>query len=405
MNPFTPSNLSEHFCQGVVFPNMTLHRIQANLFGLLVTAAIINSIAWPFTVFLNVMVVLIVKTKRRLQTHSNVLLACLAVTDLMVGLVVQPLYLNITVLLLQGREFNEFCAILYVFVACFATIGSISLCHLALIGGERYFTIKYCFTNQSFMTKTRLIIGSALVWIVHVLSIASSQGIVIVVYWPVVILLVIVLQVLVYRVARRQEQHILAQQVTFEARTKFTKEKKALKLTATILGAVVGCFGMPTLVLFVLRIIDDEKISTDVKTAARFSVILPMILNSVINPIIYTVKNKQFRIAFIEMLLKKSYQEASAYEGRLFGPRNNAVGPQTRRQAEIKCRNQEFRDDNPGPDLEGIVYGTTAVDRNTPSAKNLTPNVLNSADEPRPTQEEETEYREIFSVSYQADGT
>ena len=88
------------------------------------------------------------------------------------------------------------------------------------------------------------------------------------------------------------------------------------------LAAVVGCLGMPTLVLFLLRIIDDEKISSDVKKAARFSGILPMILNSVINPIIYTVKNKQFRIAFIEMLLKKSYQdEASTNEGRLFGPR------------------------------------------------------------------------------------
>ena len=126
------------------------------------------------------------------------------------------------------------------------------------------------------------------------------------------------------------------------------------------------------------RIIYGEKISSGVKTAARYSGMLPMILNSVINPIIYTVKNKQFRIAFIEMLLKKSYQEASAYEGRLFGPRNNAVGPQTRRQAEInewdeqngQCRNQELREDNAAPDLEGIVYGTTTIERNTPSANN-----------------------------------
>ena len=396
MNPFTPSNLSENFCQGFVFADGTLHRIPANLFGLLVAAAIINSIAWPFTVFLNVLVLLVVKTKRRLQTYSNVLLARLAVTDLMVGLVAQPLYLNITVLLLQGKGFDEFCAITYVFGACFVTSASISLYHLALIGGERYFTIKYCFINESFITKTRLMIASALVWIVHVLSIVSSQGRVILVYSaPIVILLVIVFQVLVYREARRQEQHIIAHQVSFEARTKFAKEKKGLKLTATILAAVFGCFAMPILVLFLLRIIDGDKISSGVKTAARSSGMLPMILNSVINPIIYTVKNKQFRIAFIEMLLKKSYQEASAYEGRLFGPRNNAVGPQTRPQAEInerdeqndQCRNQEFREDNPGPDLEGIVYGTTAVGRNTPSAKNVTLNALNGAEKPRPTQE------------------
>ena len=386
MIPFTPSALSENLCQGFIFADATLHRIPANLFGLLVTAAIINSIAWPFTVSLNVLVVVVVKTKRRLQTHSNILLACLTVTDLMVGLVVQPLYLTITVLLLQGKGFDEFCTMSDAFTACVITLASISLYHLALIGWERYFTIKYCFTNESLITKTRLMIGSALVWIVHVLSIVSSQGRVILVYSvPIVILLVIVFQVLVYREARRQEQHIISHQVSFEARTKFTKEKKALKLTATILAAVVGCFGTPVLVMIFVRSIYGEEIPTGAKAAARHIGLLPTILNSVINPIIYTVKNKQFRIAFIEMLLKKSYQEASAYEGRLFGPRNNAVGPQTRRQAEInerdeqngQCRNQVLRGDNPGWNLEVIIHGATFTD-----GKKATPITLNGAEEP-----------------------
>ena len=392
MNPFTPSGLSENLCPGFFFADATLQRIPDNLFGLLITAAIINSIAWPFTVFLNVLVVLAVKTKRRLQTPSNVLLACLAVTDLMVGLVVQPLYLTITVLLPQGKGFDEFCTISDAFTVCLMTSASTSLYHLALIGGERYFTIKYCFANESLITKTRLMIGSALVWIVNVLSIASPQGRVIILYSaPIVVLLVIVFQVLVYREARRQEQHILAHQVSFEARTKFTKEKKSLKLTATILAAVVVCFGAPLLVMIFLRNIYGEEISSVVKAAVRHTGMLPTILNSVINPIIYTVKNKQFRIAFIEMLLRRNYHEATAYERRLFGPRNNAVQPQTRhRQAEITSheqngqgRNQGLREEDPGRDPEVIVHGATFADRNTPGEKNVIRNELNGADEPR----------------------
>ena len=100
-----------------------------------------------------------------------------------------------------------------------------------------------------------------------------------------------------------------------------------------------------------------KKISSAVKTAARHIRFLPPILNSVINPIIYTVKNKEFRIGFIELLLRKSYQEASALEQRILRAGNNAVGPHTRhRQAEIKRheqngqgRNQVPREDNPGP--------------------------------------------------------
>ena len=385
MNPFTPSGLYENLCQSFYFADATLQRIPDNLFGLLITAAIINSIVWPFTVFLNVLVVLVVKTIRRLQTPSNVLLACLAVTDLMVGLVVQPLYLIITVLLPQGKGFDEFCTLSDAFTVCLITSASISLYHLALIGGERYFTIKYCFANESLITKTRLMIGSALVWIVNVLSIASPQGRVIILHSaPIIVLLVIAFQVLVYREARRQEQHILAQQVSFEARTKFTKEKKALKLTATILAAVVVCFGAPLLVMIFLRNIYGEEISSGVKAAVRHTGMLPTILNSVINPIIYTVKNKQFRIAFIDMLLGRSYHEATAYEGRLFGPRNNAVEPQTRhRQPEIKWhelngqgRNQGLREENPRRDPEVIVHGATFAERNTPGAKNVIPNEL-----------------------------
>ena len=42
---------------------------------------IINIIACPFTVLLNVMVIMAVKRRTRLQTNSNILLACLAATD------------------------------------------------------------------------------------------------------------------------------------------------------------------------------------------------------------------------------------------------------------------------------------------------------------------------------------
>lgn len=44
---------------------------------------------------------------------------------------------------------------------------------------------------------------------------------------------------------------------------------------------------------------------------------LPMILNSLFNPVIYTVGKKQFRITFIKLLLTKDVQEAKENE-RLF---------------------------------------------------------------------------------------
>ena len=50
---------------------------------------IINIMACPFTVLLNVMVIMAVKRRTRLQTNSNILLACLAATDALTGLITQ----------------------------------------------------------------------------------------------------------------------------------------------------------------------------------------------------------------------------------------------------------------------------------------------------------------------------
>ena len=54
---------------------------------------IINSITCPFTVLLNVLVIMAVKRRPRLQTNSNILLACLAATDALTGLIVQPSFI------------------------------------------------------------------------------------------------------------------------------------------------------------------------------------------------------------------------------------------------------------------------------------------------------------------------
>ena len=63
-----------------------------------IISIIFNSIACPFTVLLNVLVILAVKSRPRLQSKPNILLACLAVTDALNGLVAQPAFISATTL-------------------------------------------------------------------------------------------------------------------------------------------------------------------------------------------------------------------------------------------------------------------------------------------------------------------
>ena len=59
---------------------------------------IFNSIMCPLTVALNVLVIMAVKRRPRLQSYTNILLACLEVTDALTGLLVQPTYIILRIL-------------------------------------------------------------------------------------------------------------------------------------------------------------------------------------------------------------------------------------------------------------------------------------------------------------------
>ena len=194
-----------------------------------------------------------VKTKRRLQTHPNILLACLALTDLMVGLVTQPLHTTKTIFLLQGKDYHEFCNIEQAFTVSFSAFSFITVCHLLLISGERYLAIKHTFTHATFVTKARVIMSSAVAWITVVIFVLviSHFTIIFFTYIAVIIISIVLLHIFVYKEVRRHEKQILSQQVSMEAREKFKQEKKALKLTTIMLLTIFLCCLLSLIFMFV----------------------------------------------------------------------------------------------------------------------------------------------------------
>jgi len=117
---------------------------------------------------------------RRLRTKSNLSLACLTTTDLVVGLVVQPLQISHNSFILKGetgricgRQFKMTIAITS---SCFVA----TLHHLVVLSAERYLAIKHSFAYENLVTKVRIIVASGLVWAVAIIfsiaySIASQQ--------------------------------------------------------------------------------------------------------------------------------------------------------------------------------------------------------------------------------------
>ncbi|KAL9960036.1 hypothetical protein ACROYT_G033430 [Oculina patagonica] len=179
-----------------------------------------------------------VKTKPRLKTNSNIALGCLAVTDVLMGVIGQPIFAAIMILTQQGDSYNEHCTLQRLSKIVIRSLGAASIRHLVLINVERFIAIRHSFAYTTMLTKARILGSSVLAWITVVftnlpLLIAENNIFLTInnILLCHLIASIVFCQLAVYGETRRHEKQIAAQQVTVEARQKFLKEKKALKLT------------------------------------------------------------------------------------------------------------------------------------------------------------------------------
>ena len=289
---------------------------------------IINVATFPFTIVLNLLVMIAVKTRVRLQSMSNILLACLASTDVMVGLVVQPLRVALFIILLKDETTSGGCLV-HVLAAVFSFILClVSVEHLLLITIDRYFAIMRPYSYDRTVTRARVISGSCLSWILT----AAKQTLwflyrdLFTIVNSVILLLllvgIVVCNVILYFEVRRHEKQIADQQVSLEARENFLKQKRAFKLTMS----VVALLFISYLPIFIFRAVKEPiKNNISLGTFCALSLIPGSLaaLNSLMNPFIYCIRSRQFRVAFIELMMGKSYSEANEFEKKFFG--SNAV--------------------------------------------------------------------------------
>ena len=115
---------------------------------------------------------------------------------------------------------------------------------------------------------------------------------------------------MVYLESRRHEKQIAEQQVSLEAREKFLKEKKALKVSTTIVFILIICY-LPIMTLRVINFaFGVDKISSISTHVIFVSSVSSALMNSFLNPLIYSVRLRQFRVAIIEIILGKNYSRA-----------------------------------------------------------------------------------------------
>ena len=271
-------------------------------------AIISNMITCPMTVFVNLLVIIAVKTKRRLQNSYNILLACLAATDLVVGAIAQPSFIVGEMFLITGGTIYQYCSHYTENVTLFSTPCLASLHLLALLSVERYFAIKYSLRYQEIITKFRLTTAVITCWVTAVIPqiffiaklpfqtvltgscLACSS-----------LLGIIYCHISVYFVSRCHRNKIKIEQVSQDAQKKFLEEKKAAITTSIIIGFVLFSFVPTLLYTFVAPFLVDYYFGN------LFITFKPLLLscvlvNSLCNPIIYCWRSSVLRRAFYQLL-------------------------------------------------------------------------------------------------------
>ena len=188
-----------------------------------VLSIILNLLTCPLTVLLNTLVMIAVKTKPSLQTMHNVILASMAVTDLAVGVVLQPVFIAREIFRLWGGWVLIQCYLNTMTMIITSLLCLKSLFHVVLIALERFIAMKYSLKYNSIVTTRRLAVAIALCWlftgiyfppmfikarITRVFAISTSLAVICFCYLS------------VYFVCRRHLNRIKSEQTSREARKK-----------------------------------------------------------------------------------------------------------------------------------------------------------------------------------------
>ena len=303
--------------------------LQTSIQAVLIFSIVVHFSTCSFTILLNVLVIVGVKTKRRLTTKANILLACLASTDLSVGLLVQPCHVAMEMILLlpSGNvSTSNFCALTEALGWIFDIFCSASLYHLLLISTERYAALKHPIFHNRSVTNTRIVISSVTAWLVTLVTcLVYSISEILVTFSNILrgicVVLISCFCVVVYKEVHGYKKQAMGQHLSREVKKKMFNEIKIVKTTMTIAVTALICY-VPTIAFFMVTgQAGVEGYSPEFSCGFLILATLLSILNSLFNPLIYAVRSRRFRVASIQLLTRQSFHRAQRIDELLFGVR------------------------------------------------------------------------------------
>ena len=252
------------------------------------------------SIFGNALVLVAILKTPSLRSSSILLLCSLAVSDLLVGTLIQPLYIA------SVLTRNELLDSLW-FTVSFAACG-ISLCTITTISVDRFLALHFHMRYPSLVTKSRTVHTIAIIWflifllsgvyylnpLVYFFLIALGVGL--------FLLISIVAYIGIYRIVKRQKLQISTLQQAVQASTTENlsnfKQLKTSALNSFVFFIVMVVFYMPMSIAMTLYLVTENWDSAwGFATTAVF-------MNSSINPVLFC-----WRIGTLRKAVTKTVQK------------------------------------------------------------------------------------------------
>lgn len=293
---------------------------------------------------------------RRLRTITNYFIISLAVSDLLVAFLSMPFRIHHV---LNSMTWNLGKTVCQFWIFADVLCSAASMTNLSLISVDRYLALSYPLTYRSIMTKRKAMVAIIIVWS-YALMISGMSfkhwdkdaritikpacakedkyyytfAIILSFFLPLVIL--IVAYSLVFKVALTQARKLQLLNINFNKsftaelvesndfndprpsvasigkverrrRKSIVRELKATKTLAIVVGTFIFCWLPFFIIMFIFQFCPEcfQRLSEKGQEAIgiAFAYVLPL-LNSAINPIIYSSFNSDFRFAFREIVFK-----------------------------------------------------------------------------------------------------
>ena len=272
---------------------------------------IITSVGFLPTILLNVLLITTVKRKKQLQNNCNILMCSMAVADLLVGVVSQPLHVICNGLLRSDDSFSPyFCAVnlANLLVGIFASASSVN--HLTVIAWERFIAMKIPHKYRVVVTRDLVKKLIVMAWLTALLSIIpnivtlanDSKRLVtldIVLKFPGVVCLILIgyFYTVIWFVIRKRVMVQDRQPVNAFRLAKAKLERDVAKTTALLTAVLLFSYSPTFFGVFLGNIWPALYDSSYVLWAMTLTQ-----LNSLMNPLLYFYKNQRFRNETLELI-------------------------------------------------------------------------------------------------------